>query len=178
MSEKTALNIAMEYSLQGCCSIIETVLLNKAHGLVYYGVQDMCSSHFGVRKLVVYGPGCTIPDLETAKINKLDVELASTTKWFDYAIIIGDTDAARTAFCTELLLHAVRAVARNPRILLHGSLEDCVEAVCSGVDIGPNDVEHWLRVLKDTAWPKGLAAKIKDMYVSAEAAWARIKAES
>jgi hypothetical protein len=53
-----------------------------------------------------------------------------------------------------------------------------VEAVRSSADVGPNDVEHWLRVLKDTSWPKGLAPKIKDMYVSAETAWARIKAES
>lgn len=59
------------------------------HGIVCYECLDMCSSHLGERKALIFGPGCTYKQLDQLlwidkdrKIPaKLDTELASTTKW-------------------------------------------------------------------------------------------------
>lgn len=59
------------------------------HGIALYECQDMCSSHLGEQKCMIFGPGCTYKTVDQAlwydkerKIPaKLDAELVSTTKW-------------------------------------------------------------------------------------------------
>ena len=57
-------------------------------GMVVFECQDMCSSHLGERKGLIYGPGCTFKtlddiwwyDKERGQVSRLDCELASTQK--------------------------------------------------------------------------------------------------
>jgi hypothetical protein len=49
--------------------------------IVRFEVLDMCSSRLGECKSVIIGPSCTIKDLDDAMKQKLDMELASTTKF-------------------------------------------------------------------------------------------------
>lgn len=59
------------------------------HGIVCFECQDMCSSHLGERKALLFGPSCTYETLDQVlwydKVktipNKLDAQLASTQKW-------------------------------------------------------------------------------------------------
>ncbi len=62
---------------------------DQIHGLVCYTVEDMCSSHLGERKALVFGPGCTFKTLHMAlwqddekkHARTIDMGLASTIKW-------------------------------------------------------------------------------------------------
>ena len=57
-------------------------------GLVVFECQDMCSSQFGARKGLFFGPSCTYKtadeviwqDKDKKVLNRLDAELASTQK--------------------------------------------------------------------------------------------------
>ena len=179
--KRTALQLAMEYTLQGCCSIIRTVLANQAQGLAYYVVKDMGSSKLGAGKLLAYGPTCTCKDLDAARTFKLDTELASTMKLFDYYVHCGDTAAERKAFCTELLMHAVRAVALSPSVMLHDSMEHCAACVRENsileVASLTTEVEFWLKELKELRHPKSEVVALRTMYELAAQTWARIQEE-
>lgn len=69
--------------------ILAMLARSDVHGMVVFVCQDLWSSSRGLRKGLVFGPGCTYTSLvktlwydqERKIYNLLDTELASTQKW-------------------------------------------------------------------------------------------------
>ena len=143
----TLVQLVATYKYSAIFDFIRKALRNNAEYLAWYTCQDFCSSHFGAEKIVCVGPTCTIKTLEEARGNKLDTELASTTKLFDRVWRLGTGDARltqlRELLKLTLLLYAKHSVCYGEKRVMpnvdNAVLEDWVRTVAltaSTMDLG------------------------------------------
>jgi hypothetical protein len=159
-------HLVKEFQYKGVSNMLQAILKNQAQWLVEYEVLDMSSSKLGQSKWLCVGPSCTIKTLEDAEKHRVDIELASTTKWpvryievcdpwdDDLAILMSSRTAALCALLYER--HSAPCGDREPVVSVLGdSLWDEVDRLEADTDL-QRSTRRGCEAIINTA-PKALA---------------------